>query len=219
MKHIGKIALVFFMLFFCIFFIEWNVYQSTCIKNRKESEMILKEAYKFVNNESNAANTSDIPKEYKSENSNISQINQNSALIDIKKMINKDGLIGILVIPCLNIEAPIKDGTSQDVMRTSVGHFVESDYWNGNVSFASHNSGTSAHYFEKINNLKENDEIEYITKTGIRKYKVKEVKKIESTDWSMVLKSELNSGNTITLITCITGQPNYRLCVRGIEKT
>lgn len=102
-------------------------------------------------------------------------------------------------------------------MRTSIGHFYESDYWNGNVSLASHNSGTSAHFFEKINTLNVNDEIEYITKQGVRKYKVQSIKKIESTDWSLVVKNNNQSENTITLITCINKQPNCRLCVRGVE--
>jgi sortase A len=146
----------------------------------------------------------------------IEENNQETTLENI----STETVIGVLVIPSLKIEAPIKEGTSQEVMNTSIGHFTESDYWNGNVSFASHNSGTSAHYFEKINKLNVNDEIEYITKLGTRTYKVQSIKKIESTDWSMVMKSDgqtQNKENTITLITCITGQPDYRLCVRGVE--
>lgn len=131
-------------------------------------------------------------------------------------LVLKDDILGILKIPKLNINAPIKDGTSQEIMRTSVGHFIESDYWDGNVSFASHNGGTNAHYFEKINKLNTNDEIEYITKLGTKKYKVQNIQKIKSTDWSMVKKNS-NNGNTITLITCISGHPKYRLCVRGVE--
>lgn len=130
---------------------------------------------------------------------------------------NED-IIGVLKIDKLHIEAPIMEGTSQEVMKTSVGHFSESDYWNGNVSLASHNSGTSAHYFEKINTLGINDEIEYITRLGVKKYKVESLNTIESTDWSMVVKNDKQlSNNTITLITCINGQPDYRLCVRGTE--
>ena len=132
----------------------------------------------------------------------------------------ENDVIGILVIPKLQVEAPVKEGTSQEIMKTSVGHFIESDYWNGNVSFASHNSGTSMHFFENINMLDINDEIEYITEYGERKYKVKSIDIIEDTDWSMVVKNNEkseNRENTITLITCINGQPNYRLCVRGVE--
>lgn len=166
---------------------------------KKQSKLMLQQAYEIVDTRAN---------DYTTEKENI---------------INEDGMIGVLIIPKINIEAPIKEGTSQSVMHTCVGHFVESDYWNGNVSLASHNSGTSAHYFEKINMLNENDTIQYITKLGIKNYKVTTIKKIESTDWSLVTKIDnkseniKNTKNTITLITCINGLPNYRLCVRGEE--
>lgn len=126
-------------------------------------------------------------------------------------------IIGILIIKKLNIEAPIKEGTTQEVMRTSIGHFTESDYWNGNVALASHNGGTSMHYFENLNKLNMNDEIIYKTQFGERKYRVQSINKIDDTDWSMVNKSNKLDENTITLITCINGKPDKRLCVRGIE--
>lgn len=220
MKHFWKVVLIVSILFSTIIFVEWNIYRSAYQKNIAEANLILKDAYIFVSTEnSNSTETNKTNDEY-------SETTEKSNNNDYTKMINENGVIGVLIIPSLNVKAPIKDGTSQEVMRTSVGHFTESDYWNGNVSLASHNSGTSAHYFEKISKLKANDEIEYVTKNGTKKYKVESVKTIESTDWSMVLKSDgsnTNSNkkvdeNTITLITCITGKPNYRLCVRGIEE-
>lgn len=105
-------------------------------------------------------------------------------------------------------------------MKTSIGHFKESNYWDGNVSFASHNGGTNAHYFKKIHLLNKDDEIIYISKLGTRTYKVQEIKKINSTDWSMVNgveNTKIEKENTVTLITCINGVDNYRLCVRGVE--
>ena len=172
-----------------ILLMEISVCKLTYNENLEESKEILKVAYDIVN----------------------SPENEESSLL------NEEDIIGVLKINKLNVEAPIKEGTSQQIMKTSIGHFSESDYWNGNVSFASHNSGTSAHYFEKINTLNSNDEIEYITKFGTKKYKVESIKKIDSTDWSMVEKSDDKSKNTVTLITCINGQPDYRLCVRGVE--
>lgn len=129
----------------------------------------------------------------------------------------QDNIIGILEIPKLNVKAPIKDGTTQDIMNKYVGHFKESNYWNGNVSLASHNSGTNAHYFEKINLLEQNDEIYYKTKKGTKIYKVQSINKIKSTDWSMINSVENTNQNTINLVTCINGLPNYRICVRAIE--
>ena len=183
--------------------IELNLCEMSYKKNEEESKETLRVAYELIENE----NLNDLSDNYAEDNDN-----NNSNNISENK-----GIIGVLIIPKLNIEAPIKEGTSQEIMRTSIGHFSESDYWNGNVSLASHNGGTNAHFFEKINMLSVNDEIDYITKLGTKKYKVQEVKQIESTDWSLVVSNEESGTNTITLITCINGKPNYRLCVRGAE--
>ena len=197
------------------FIIVSQIYISKIYHVRKQSKLMLQQAYEIVDS-----------KNEKEKQEEQEEQNANDYITEKEKIISEDGMIGVLIIPKINIEAPIKEGTSQSVMHTCVGHFVESDYWNGNVSLASHNSGTSAHYFEKLNTLNENDTIQYITKLGIKNYKVTTIKKIESTDWSMVTKIDnknenkkntKNTKNTITLITCINGLPNYRLCVRGEE--
>lgn len=188
-----------------VLFLKYYFNKKQATQNRQEAEKILAlatELLKVDNAENENDKTQVICKENKVDKSNI---------------VLENDIIGILKISKLSVEAPIKDGTSQEVMRTSIGHFVESDYWNGNVSLASHNGGTNAHYFEHINQLNTNDEIEYITKYGTKKYKVKTIQKIQSTDWSMVEKND-GKENVITLITCINGKPNYRLCVRGIEE-
>ena len=128
---------------------------------------------------------------------------------------NQDDLIGKLIIPSIGVEAPIKDGTSSDVLKYAIGHFTGSSYWNGNVCLASHNRGTFAHYFEKINELSPGDEIIYQTKEGTRIYYVDSSNIIDETDVS-VLNSTKN--NYLTMITCVKNQPKSRLCVKAIEK-
>lgn len=195
MKKICVAVLISIICLCSVVYIEHNIYKIVSIK--KQSENLLENAYYIVEQ----------------------QKEQNVNSVDISNDVDiHDGdVIGLILIPKINIEAPIREGTSQKVMENSVGHFVESDYWDGNVSLASHNSGTSAHYFEKINTLEINDEIIYKTVNGTKKYRVQHINKIKSTDWSMVNKKSNNENNTITLITCINRQPNYRLCVRGIE--
>lgn len=209
-----KICVTVFMLSLIvgsIILIETSVCKLTYKKNQNETNEILRIAYEYLNNEENEDQKfrNDIDHNIDKVNK-ITQIEENLAP-------NDTNIIGVLKINKLQVEAPIRDGTSQEIMRTSIGHFYESDYWNGNVSLASHNGGTNAHFFEKINTLNEDDEIEYITKQGTRKYRVKSIKKIENTDWSLVVKNNNQSENTITLVTCIDNQPNYRLCVRGVE--
>ncbi|MCI8640756.1 MAG: sortase, partial [Clostridia bacterium] len=78
-----------------------------------------------------------------------------------------------------------------------------------------HNRGSSvAHYFEGIHLLDVGDEIIYITNMGERRYQVFSQKEISNTDWSVTLNTE---ENIITLITCVTGQPEKRLCVQAKE--
>ena len=205
-----------------IFSVEIGLYKIAYNTNREESERLLKVAYNMIEEESyknkvdnllHSKFVTNLMEVSETTESNICDNTENNILCDID-------IIGVLIIPKLQIEAPIKEGTTQEVMRTSIGHFVESNYWNGNVALASHNSGTNAHYFEKIGSLNIGDEVKYITKLGIKRYKIESLKQIESTDWSMVVKNDsqsIDEKNTITLITCISGKTDCRLCVRGVE--
>lgn len=85
----------------------------------------------------------------------------------------------------------------------------------GNVAFASHNEGSYAHYFSGINELKNGEEIIYITNMGERRYEVCKSEIIEETNVDVLKRTE---ENTITLITCVKGQRTKRLCVIGKEK-
>ena len=126
-----------------------------------------------------------------------------------------DNLIGTLYIPRINVYAEIMEGTTDEVLAFYIGHFENTSIWEGNVALASHNRGSNVvHYFQDINQLVEGDEIEYITKVGERRYQVFSTKEISSTDWSI---TEETTENIITLITCITGQPNLRYCVQAKE--
>lgn len=196
MKRKIVVILTCVILIICVCILEFSICRLTYKRNKEQSELILKTAYEIVDKKDDDEGIQDLDKE------------------SIQK--SENDILGILYIEKLNIEAPVKEGTTQDVMKTSVGHFTESDFWNGNISLASHNSGTSMHYFKDIHKLQVNDEIKYKTELGERTYKVQTIEKIKDTDWSKVVKNNKNSENTITLITCINGQPDYRLCVRGI---
>lgn len=217
MKKISVAIIVILISSMC--YIQFNIYGN--YTNKKESEKLLEQAYSIIETSNENINNNEIIEGNFIEQLSNMQINDNEKTTETSKnIIGEDGIIGILLIPKLNIEAPIRDGTTQEIMKTSIGHFTESDYWNGNVSFASHNGGTNAHYFKKIHLLNENDEIIYISKLGTRTYKVQEIKKIKSTDWSMVLgkgNNKTENENTVTLVTCINGANDYRLCVRGVE--
>ena len=117
-------------------------------------------------------------------------------------------------IPKLGLIAPIKTGTTQEVLATAVGHFEGFSKWNGNVALAGHNRGYNCNFFQNIKKLEEGDKIIYYTKNGKREYEVVLNKIIKQTDWSYVQETE---DNRITLITCVENMYEYRRCVQAIE--
>ena len=84
----------------------------------------------------------------------------------------------------------------------------------GNVALASHNEGSYAHYFENIKDLKNGEEIIYVTHKGERRYFVCDNSIIDETNVDVLEDTE---DNTITLITCVSGHRKYRRCVIGKE--
>ncbi len=88
-------------------------------------------------------------------------------------------------------------------------------YGIGNIALASHNEGSYAHYFSRINELEEGEEIIYITNMGERRYTVFKREIIEETNVKIL---EDTKENNITLITCVKNQRSQRLCVVGREK-
>ena len=117
-------------------------------------------------------------------------------------------------IPKIGVNAPIKSGTSQEVLATAVGHFEESVEWNGNVALAGHNRGYNCNFFQNIKNLKNGDKIIYYTEYGKRVYEVVTNKIIKQTDWSYIENTE---DNRITLITCVENMYEYRRCIQAVE--
>lgn len=73
-------------------------------------------------------------------------------------------------------------------------------------------AGYDINYFENLKILTFGDEIIYKTKLGIKKFKVSEIRTIEETDWSVLENSDTTE---LTLITCISSQPDKRLCVKA----
>ena len=116
-------------------------------------------------------------------------------------------------IPKINLEAPIIEGTTQKCLSQAVGHFEETDIWQGNVALAAHNRGYT-NFFQNIKKLKEGDIIYYYTNNGQRKYKVVVNTIIKETNWNYIENTE---DNRITLITCVENKREYRRCIQGIE--
>ena len=99
-------------------------------------------------------------------------------------------------------------------MLDYVGHFENTEEWDGNVGLAAHNRGYPINYFANLKELKIGDEIIYKTKYGVKRYKVILSIIIKDTDWSYLQETKENK---ITLITCVENQPSNRRCIQGEE--
>ena len=119
-----------------------------------------------------------------------------------------------ILISKINLEAPILEGTSQEILKQAVGHFESTSKWNGNVALAAHNRGYQCNFFQELKRLEIGDTIVYQTEQGRRTYNVTWKGYIKETDFSYLKETK---DNTLTLITCVENVPEYRLCVQAQE--
>lgn len=119
-----------------------------------------------------------------------------------------------IIIQKINVNAPILEGTTKEILRRGVGHFETTSKWNGNICLAAHNQGYKYNYFQEIKNLEIGDIITYITEKGTKKYEVIKNETIKETDLSCIKDT---NENIITLITCEKNKREYRRCVQGKE--
>ena len=119
-----------------------------------------------------------------------------------------------LEIPCINLRADIKEGTTKEIMDDYIGHFEDTKIEDGNIGLAAHNRGYKNNYFERLKELKEGDKIYYYHNNYKKEYVVEKHIIIKDTDWTNL---ENTIENKITLITCVENQKEYRRCIQGKE--
>ena len=125
----------------------------------------------------------------------------------------KNGSLGRLEIPALDLSVRIYQGTDSKTLAKGVGHFEDTSIWEGNVCLAAHNRGANS-YFGQIHTLNIGDKITLTTKLGTRTYKVTDVSKVSETDRSGLADS---GENMLTLYTCVRNQRDQRWCVTAVE--
>lgn len=149
------------------------------------------------------------------------QIGDNSDLDDTplenieQDIIHYDDEIGTLTIPDILLDnAPIRESVELSTLSKTIGHFPSTSIYEGNVGLASHNSGSQGDFFKNLKKIKIGSEIFYQTNYGTKRYVVTTKEIISEEDWSYLQETE---DNRITLITCVAGQKDKRLCVQAIE--
>ena len=126
---------------------------------------------------------------------------------------DSDGRLGTLEIPAIGLTVNVYEGTDSATLAKGAGHFADTSIWNGNAAFAAHNRGVNNH-FGRIHTLSVGDTVTYTTKLGTRSYAVYSVSKISVDDTSVL---DSSNANTLTLITCVMNEPQYRWCVKAAE--
>lgn len=139
---------------------------------------------------------------------------ENDKTIDKVLYKNTDEIIGNLIIDKISLNAPIKDGSTNEILSNYIGHIEDTAIYNGNIGLAAHNRGNEKAYFSRLNELENGDKIIYSTNYGDKQYEVVDKKEILETDYFILNNTKENE---LTLITCIKNRPNQRLCVQAKE--
>jgi len=107
------------------------------------------------------------------------------------------GVIGMLEIPRLSVNAIVVQGDSSDVLRRAVGHIPGTPLPGqpGNVALAGHRDTI----FRPLRNIAAGDLIELRTDTGVIRYRVSSTKIVPPSDVAVL---ESRGQNELTLVTC-----------------
>jgi LPXTG-site transpeptidase (sortase) family protein len=130
----------------------------------------------------------------------------------------KNGSIGVLTIPKLNLSVNVyQSPDNMEAMLKGVAHFPSTSAWDSNVGLSAHNINLdgSDGYFKYLYTLVKGDSVIYQTALGERSYAVESVTVIAASDWTPLYYTD---DNRLTMITCISGQDDKRLCVTAIQK-
>ena len=141
------------------------------------------------------------------ENNNIESDSTDNLMLHI----DGENVLGVIKIDKINFEGLIYEGTSMQTLAKGVGHFTNTPYLEGNVCLAAHNTNS---YWAKLHTLSNGDKIQYTCFLGTKEYEVSNVSKISETDWDSLKNTDTN---VLTLITCVKGQKDLRLCVQAKE--
>ena len=136
-------------------------------------------------------------------------------------LLNIGESLGYITIPKIDVNLPIYNGTSQDVLSKGVGHMEQSSYPLGGVSthcvLTGHRGLPSAVLFTDLDKLEIGDEFYLHVLDEILAYKVDQIKVVEPNESGDL---EIIDGKDYwTLVTCTPYAINsHRLLVRG-ERT
>ena len=112
-----------------------------------------------------------------------------------------ESIIGLLRIPKISLEEAIREGSTDSVLSSALGHMEGTALpgEEGNCCIAGHRNYTFGKYFNRLNEIEIGDYIEIETYDSNLIYEVNDIFVVEPTQVSVL--DEIK-GNNLTLITC-----------------
>lgn len=129
-----------------------------------------------------------------------------------------NNVIAIINVPKVDIRYPVVEGTTDEILKKSLGHFEGTALAGevGNFCVAGHRNSSYARYFNRLDEVNIGDEIIVETRTNKYTYIVNKTFKIHESETEVLDQTDEKK---ITLITCTNGyKPKYRIVVQGILK-
>jgi len=115
----------------------------------------------------------------------------------VKPAANEGDVLGRMDIPRLGVSVAVLQGTKSRMLRLGAGH-IKGTPLPGEPG----NSGIAGHrdtFFRELKDVRQNDEIEFQTATGLFRYEVDWVKLVAPDDISVLAPS---TESVLTLVTC-----------------
>lgn len=110
-------------------------------------------------------------------------------------------ILGILRIPSIDSEEPVKEGVTKSSLHAALGHEPETAYPGemGNCVIAGHRNYTFGTYFNRLNEVQVGDMIYFDTRTETYAYQVSEIQVVEPDDLEIL---DDRDSEQLTLYTC-----------------
>jgi sortase A len=131
-----------------------------------------------------------------------------------KSPVKKGDVLGRMDIPRIGVSVAVLQGTSSRMLRLGAGHIEGTSFPGeaGNVGIAGHRDT----FFRDLKDIRQNDEIQLQTATGLFHYEVDWVKVVAPDDISVLAAS---TDSALTLVTCypfyLVGPARKRFVVRA----
>ena len=209
------------VMFYPVFSDMWNTYRNSLLisshkkdvndLSKKQTEQIWNEAVNYNKNHKENFIKEDVFTNLKK---------HTKSKYDSYLNISKNGVMGTIVIPKINVEIPIYHGTGEKELQTGVGHMEGTSLPVGGTSshcvLSAHRGLPSAKLFTDLDKMKKGDLFFLHILDKTLAYKVEDIFTVKPNETDKL--SLIKGKDYVTLLTCTPYAVNtHRLLVRGVR--